>query len=244
MSTDTRTQLRSLGDDLRQDSVPITLDEIVKSGDRLESLNLTPMPTRRRSATHGTVVRTATLVATAAAVVGLVVIADRPNPSPAPVANSVDSTVPAAEPSYATSIVGTLRVPSIGLEVEVGTGVSDAAIRRQPGHDPASAEIGKPGAARIRGHRTVFGNPFLCLDMLEAGDLIETVTEVGRLQFVVTGTEIVEIDAELPATDHAMLVLDANHPRYTAREQIRVTAELAEPPYNELTVGPRDRSCD
>lgn len=91
MPTDTRTQLRDLGNDLRRDSTPITMDEIIGSDNPAAPANLTRVRTTRRGARRATFARAAAFVATAAAVVGLVVIADRPDADP--VADQPGSTV-------------------------------------------------------------------------------------------------------------------------------------------------------
>jgi hypothetical protein len=82
MPTDTRTQLRNLGDDLRRDSTPITLDEIVRSDDPTRSAGVTLARSASKTGRRGTIARASTLVATAAAVIGLVMIADRPDADP------------------------------------------------------------------------------------------------------------------------------------------------------------------
>lgn len=91
MPTDVRVQLRDLGDQLSRDSAPITLDEIVGSGELAPSSAMTPIRNIRQRKTRTTMVRAAALVATAAAVVGLVMIADRPAADP--FANRPDTTV-------------------------------------------------------------------------------------------------------------------------------------------------------
>jgi len=103
MPTDTRTQLLDLGNDLRRDSTPITLDEIAGAGHPAASVNLKRIPSSRRNVERATFARAAALVATAAAVVGLVVIAHRPDASP--LADRPNSTVLPAPVAPAGALV-------------------------------------------------------------------------------------------------------------------------------------------
>lgn len=117
MSTDTRTQLSDLGNDLRRDSVPIALNEIVGAGHAAAPADLKRMRTSHWNAQRVTFARVAAFVVTAAAVVGLVMIADRPDADP--LANQVDSTLLPEPVAPAGALVLDNDVP--GWELRVAT---------------------------------------------------------------------------------------------------------------------------
>jgi len=123
MPADTRTQLRNLGDDIRRDSAPITLDEIVRSGN-LASAVMTPTRHARRRDARTTIVRVAALVATAAVVVGLVVIANRPDPDP--VADQTDSAV--LPPFDASTSIGLFPAGDLAAVMLAGFGTPQSAV--------------------------------------------------------------------------------------------------------------------
>lgn len=78
MPTDTRAQLRKLGDELYRSSTPISLGEVAGSADLASSGPDGTMQPAHPRFTRTTGARVATLVVVAAAIVGLVVIANRP----------------------------------------------------------------------------------------------------------------------------------------------------------------------
>jgi sortase A len=63
-----------------------------------------------------------------------------------------------------------LRIPSLGVEVPVLEGTSDAVLNRGVGHIPGTALPGEPGNLAITGHRDGFFRP---LKDIHPGDLIE-----------------------------------------------------------------------
>ena len=81
------------------------------------------------------------------------------------------------------------------------------------------------------GHRNTYGAPFFALDQLMIGEQFEvTLADGHTLTYAVTANEIVANDAPLPVWATPTLVLEAYHPKYTARETIRVTAFLVTAP--------------
>ncbi|HYN35331.1 MAG TPA: hypothetical protein VES40_22080 [Ilumatobacteraceae bacterium] len=125
MPADTRTQLRNLGDDLRRDSAPITMSEIVGSTGMTASAAVTPIHARRQRETRTTIVRAVALVATAAAVVvGLVLIIDRRDADP--VSDQADSAALAAVGS--TNAVGLFPAGDLDAVLLAGFGTPQSAV--------------------------------------------------------------------------------------------------------------------
>ena len=84
-----------------------------------------------------------------------------------------------------------LRIPAIGVDKIVVSGVQVADLKRGPGHYPDSPLPGQPGNAAIAGHRTTYGAPFNRLDELEQGDEILVTTVQGAFRYEVRETLIV-----------------------------------------------------
>ncbi|WP_160312819.1 class E sortase [Jiangella alkaliphila] len=68
--------------------------------------------------------------------------------------------------------MGTIQIPAIGLDVEYGSGVHEAALVHGPGHWPGTPAPGQPGNPVISGHRNTHTQPFKKLDQVEVGDVI------------------------------------------------------------------------
>lgn len=128
--------------------------------------------------------------------------------------------------------MGTIRIPSIELDWVVFGGVLPATLNQGPGHIPWTALPGQPGNAVISGHRTTYGAPFLDLDRLEPGDLIEVETAIGTHTYAVRETLIV-LPTDVWVTDPipgAWLTLTTCNPKYSAAERLIVQAELVDGP--------------
>lgn len=65
-----------------------------------------------------------------------------------------------------------IMIPSIELDALVVSGISKAALRRGPGHDPATALPGQAGNCVIAAHRNAYGWWFKRLDEIQDGDFI------------------------------------------------------------------------
>jgi sortase A len=89
-----------------------------------------------------------------------------------------------------------LIIPDIGLDVVTVQGVDHRALRRGPGHDPASVWPGEVGNCIIAGHRNVWGSPFWRLNELGPGNRIELRTPRQSYIYRVSHTSVVaETDA-------------------------------------------------
>lgn len=91
-------------------------------------------------------------------------------------------------------VVCRLLIPKISVDIAVLGGTDPAHLEQAPGHWEETPVPGQGGHVVISGHRSTFGSPFLRLDELNAGDLIELVLPYGVFRYEVTGTVIVEPD--------------------------------------------------
>ena len=121
-----------------------------------------------------------------------------------------------------------LRIPELELNEVVVQGTETEALKRGPGHyertaDPWQAQ----GRVGIAGHRTTYGAPFWDLDLLEAGDDIQVITERGTFDYEVSRIAIVlpTADRVLDATREPSLVLTTCHPKFSAAERLIVFAD-------------------
>ena len=128
--------------------------------------------------------------------------------------------------------LGVIRIPSIDVDWVLFGGVLPATLNQGPGHMPWTPLPGQPGNAVISGHRTTYGAPFLDLDLLEPGDVIEVETAIGVHTYTVRDTIIVS-PTDVWVTDPkpgAWLTLTTCNPKYSAAQRMIVQAELTDGP--------------
>lgn len=122
-------------------------------------------------------------------------------------------------------VLGRISIPAIGLDEELHVGMTLTAIDRGPSHWPGTALPGELGNMVVAGHRTTYSQPFLDLDLVEAGDemVVET-TDGERHVYRATHSEVVPEDALWIADQtHAHTATTfACHPKGSARERIVV----------------------
>ena len=138
---------------------------------------------------------------------------------------------PTADPVLDGESIARLRIPRLGLDWQVVEGVTVADLKDGPGHFRETVMPGQLGNSAIAGHRTSNGHPFLELDQLEVGDLIEITTLVGAYTYAVTESLVVkpsEYAAVIPTIDPtvATIALITCDPAYTARNRLVVRATL------------------
>lgn len=140
--------------------------------------------------------------------------------------------------------VGVMRVPLIGLEVVVFSGVTPETLQKGPGNMLGTVLPGQPGNAVISGHRTTYGRPFFDIDQLQPGDRIEIETAIGvhvyelrEEPFVVAPTDVWVADPR----EGAWLTLTTCNPKFSARERLIVTAELISGPNLEYVQALEER---
>ncbi|HEU5149513.1 MAG TPA: class E sortase [Iamia sp.] len=129
-----------------------------------------------------------------------------------------------------------LRAPSIGVEVVVVEGTTQAALRAGAGHYPETALPCGSGNVAIAGHRTTFGKPFNRLDEVVPGDEITLETPLGTCRYRVSEAAFVvtpdQIEVVAP-TDTPRLTLTTCHPKGSARERLVLHADLVGDPLLE-----------
>lgn len=131
--------------------------------------------------------------------------------------------------------IGRVVIPRLGVRMVVVEGTSSSDLARGPGHYDASSGHdtdlpGTGGVIAIAGHRTTFLHPFLHIDALRRGDLIELQMPYGRFVYRVTSHAVVD------ATDWSVLrprpaetlVLTACHPLRSATHRWVVFARLVQ----------------
>jgi LPXTG-site transpeptidase (sortase) family protein len=139
-----------------------------------------------------------------------------------------------ASPSEVAGQMARLRIPDLGIDTIVVSGVSRRDLRTGAGWDRRTSFPGDPGNATIAGHRTTYGSPFRELDKLERGSRI--IVEVpGRppAVFEVRASMIVEPhDVWVTSqTDGVRLTLTTCHPLGDDTERLIIQAELIEGAY-------------
>jgi sortase A len=128
--------------------------------------------------------------------------------------------------------LGVIRVASIGLDRVLFGGVAPSTLTQGPGHMPWTPLPGQPGNAVVSAHRTTHGAPFLDLDQLEPGDVIEVETAIGVHEYTVRDTIIV-LPTDVWVTDDrpgGWLTLTTCNPKFSAAERLIVRAELTAGP--------------
>ena len=125
--------------------------------------------------------------------------------------------------------IGSIRIPTIGLDEVVRSGVAMSVIDRGVAHWAGTVAPGDDGNVVLAGHRTTHSKPFHDLDRLEPGDLVYLEDAHGfEVMYRVRETFIVD-PADLWITydrDEPMLTMFACHPKGSARFRIVVTADL------------------
>ncbi len=131
---------------------------------------------------------------------------------------------------------GMIRIPKIGLEAVVFSGVDPQTLKKGPGHMPWTPLPGQPGNAVLSGHRTTYGRPFFDLDLLVEGDTIEVETAIGVHVYEVREILIVE-PTDIWVTNPrpgAWLTLTTCNPKFSARQRLIIVAELISGPNYEF----------
>ena len=125
--------------------------------------------------------------------------------------------------------IGTLRIPAIGLNETIRSGVAMSVIDLGVAHWSGTAGPGETGNVVLAGHRTTKTKPFLNLDRLNSGDLIY-VTDGSRFELIykVSSTIIVVPEALWITYNSSKptLTMFACHPKRSAKYRIVVRANL------------------
>lgn len=121
-----------------------------------------------------------------------------------------------------------IAIPKLGIDTPLLEGVRLTTLDNGPGPWPGSAMPGEVGNIVVAGHRTSHAAPFRDLDQLVAGDVVEFPAAAGLIEYTVTGTQIIDLDAIriIDPTDTPTATLFACHPPGSTRQRIVVNLEL------------------
>ncbi|MEU8266481.1 class E sortase [Sphaerisporangium sp. NPDC049002] len=127
-----------------------------------------------------------------------------------------------------------IHIPKLGRQWAVVEGVSQADLRKGPGHYPRTAQPGQIGNVAIAGHR--ISSVFWDVDRLDRGDVIVAETRTGWFVYRVVRQRLVlprqvEVIAPSPgrpgeAPRKAMLTLTTCNPKFQNWQRLVVHAEL------------------
>lgn len=126
--------------------------------------------------------------------------------------------------------VGRIEIPSLGVDEWMVAGARLSDLEKGPGVFAGSVLPGQTGNLAVAGHRTSYGAPFGDLDKLREGDAIIYTTAGGTFTYEVTGSKVVpptEVGVLAQTKDRAITTLVTCHPKWTSKNRLIVTAELA-----------------
>jgi len=168
----------------------------------------------------------------------VVVPADLPSPDPATAAPA-DGTIRLMASPAPGNAIGTIVIPSAGVDWAFVEGVDGASLHNGVGHMPGTALPGEPGNAVLSGHRTTYGAPFLHLDRVGVGDLITVDTATGEHTY-----QVVEVRTVAPTDTSvtgqwqgAWLTLTTCTPAFSARDRLVVISHLVDGPNAAVILG-------
>jgi sortase A len=125
--------------------------------------------------------------------------------------------------------VARLRIPTLGVDQTIVSGVGRTDLEAGPGHFRTTPLPGQNGNAAVAGHRTTYGEPFRRLDELDTGDRIEVTDVFGRTYvylvaeaFVVDPTDVKVLEDR----GRPELTLVTCDPPFTADRRLIVRAVL------------------
>ncbi len=152
-----------------------------------------------------------------------------PHPTPTtPPEPAVPATAPTTDAPAEGQPVGSIVIPSIGVNQVVVEGVGTDDLMLGPGHYVGTSLPGQAGNAAIAGHRTTYGRPFYSLDGVPAGAPIIVTTPQGIFTYTTERTEVVDPSdvAVLNQTSDPELTLTTCNPRYSAATRLVLHAKL------------------
>ncbi len=133
-------------------------------------------------------------------------------------------------------VIGIVRIPKLGVTsymIEMATTEDKDNLDRGVGHVHGTGWPGAPGNVVLAGHRVTFEHPFLHIDQLVPGDLIEVETPDRIADYRMTGFTIVtpdRVDVMDPTPDGTVTLISC-HPPHSAefRYIVKGTLEQVEP---------------
>ena len=123
--------------------------------------------------------------------------------------------------SQSGDVIGIIRIPRIGLTsymIEMANTEDKPNLDRGVGHVHGTGWPGVPGNVVLAGHRVTFAHPFLRIDQLTPGDLIEVETPDRIVDYRMTGFTIMTPDRVevMDPTPDATITLISCHPPHSA----------------------------
>lgn len=136
-----------------------------------------------------------------------------PPPTPARADHAKAATLRPAGGGGEGSLLGRIKISSIGLEVMILEGIGNETLRRAVGHIPGTSFPGQGGNVAIAGHRDTFFRP---LRNIRKNDEITLTTVNGSYRYRVDSTRVVEPEQieVLDHSDEAVLTLVTCFPFY------------------------------
>ncbi|MFA5787238.1 MAG: class E sortase, partial [Actinomycetota bacterium] len=125
--------------------------------------------------------------------------------------------------------IGSLRIPSIGLDAPVFEGGESLAVLNYgPGHMTGTAYPGEMGNTVFAGHRVTHTHPFFNLDRVKVGDPIIVSTDAGTFTYRMTEQKVVRPTDTwiLNQTQEFKVTLFGCHPKHSASYRIVVIGIL------------------
>jgi sortase A len=149
-------------------------------------------------------------------------------PAPAQAAPGPPAVAPSVAPPAAGQPIGTIQIPTIGLDQVVVEGVGTDQLELGPGHYPGTPLPGERGNVAIAGHRTTYAHPFYDLDQVTPGRPIVLTTAQGIFVYTADAQQVVQPTdvAVVGSSPRAVLTLTTCNPRYSAATRLVVTATL------------------
>lgn len=125
--------------------------------------------------------------------------------------------------------IGSIRLPKLGIDSPLLSGITLTTLDKGPGHWPGTAMPGKLGNVVVAGHRTSHGAVFRNLHQLVQGDEVIFGTAEGEFRYVVDRISIVQPDAMyvIAQTPEYTATLFACHPPGSTRQRIIAHLVLA-----------------
>ncbi len=204
--------------------VGVTLDGSSASTHRPATTATTTTATTTTAATPTTTAPTTLAPTTTTNTAATTTVETLPEEPPQPIAPPID---PRATEDQIQ--LGGISIPKLGLDAPLLEGIRLSTLDNGPGHWPGTAMPGQVGNVVVAAHRTSHGAPFRNIDQLVAGDTVIFTTDVGRIEYTVTGTQIVDPDALwiVDPTDTPTATLFACHPPGSVSQRIVVNLELS-----------------
>lgn len=150
-----------------------------------------------------------------------------------PGADLPESPTPSRGPAVVCQVIGAVKIPKLGLSVNLMDDVTQTHLRLGAGFVRGTALPGRPGNCSVAGHRvTARMHPFRYLDKMVAGDYVFVKYEEHTYVYETTETFVVSnqerwVMDPVPSETY-LLTLITCHPVGSARQRLILRARLIE----------------